>query len=207
MTHHEALGSGKVSLDSVRAFIAIDLPEDLRRGLGDRIDRLRDAMPGVPIRWMRPEAIHLTLRFLGDTGLDQLPELKQSLDNLAGAMPDFAISVGGLGCFPNPQRPRVLWLGVQEESGVLISLQKEVEAMCRELGFPGEKKRFSPHLTLGRIRAGRELSAAAELGRILRADGEDHLAQVRVEEVVLLRSELKPTGAVYSRLATARLRE
>jgi len=193
-------------LDPVRAFIAIDLPEYLRRGLSVQIDRLRDALTGIPIRWVRPEAIHLSLRFLGDTDLAQVPELKQGLEGLVGANPVFSISVGGLGCFPNPQRPRVVWMGIQEASGTLVHLQQEVEAMCAQLGFPREKRGYSPHLTLGRIRPGGESKAAGELGRVMTTDRVEHLGVALVDEVVLFKSELKPDGAVYSRLASVRLR-
>jgi 2'-5' RNA ligase len=192
-------------LNSVRAFIAIDLPEDVRHKLRGLIDRMEDAMDRLPIRWARPEAIHLTLRFLGDTRLDQVRELEQGLEGLAGDHRVFTMTVGGLGCFPNPRRPRVLWVGVHEETGSMKDLQKSTEDMCRRLGFPPEKRGFSPHLTLGRVRQGGEAGAGEAFAPFTKADGAESLGQVVVDEIVLFQSDLRPGGAVYTRLASARL--
>ncbi len=192
-------------LDSVRAFIAIDLPQDIRRELRELIDRLEAAMDGLPIRWVRPEAIHLTLRFLGDTGLEQVPELKRDLEGIGRDNQAFSIHVGGLGCFPNLRRPRVLWVGVQEETGALKRLQQGVEDMCRRLGFSPERRSFSPHLTLARVRQGGEAKVAGAFERSINSERDESLGQVLVEEVILFRSELKPDGAVYRQLASTRL--
>jgi 2'-5' RNA ligase len=192
-------------MDSIRAFIAIDLPEDIRRELRRLTDRLEAAMNGVPVRWVRPEAIHLTLRFLGDTGLELVSELERDLEGIGRGNQAFSIIVGGLGCFPNLRRPRVLWVGVQEESGTLKHLQQGVENMCRRLGFSPEKRGFSPHLTLGRVRQGGESRVAEAFGRFIESEHVAALGQATVEEIVLFQSELKPDGAVYRRLASARL--
>jgi 2'-5' RNA ligase len=192
-------------LDSVRAFIAIDLPEDIRRELRRHMERLREAMQGLPVRWVRPEAIHLTLRFLGDTELDLASDLKRELVEVGRANQAFSIGVGGVGCFPNPRRPRVLWVGVHEETGVLKRLQRGVEDMCRQLGFAPERRPFSPHLTLGRVRRGGEVRVGDAFSRISEREREDALGQALVEEIVLFQSELSPAGAIYRRLGSARL--
>jgi 2'-5' RNA ligase len=192
-------------LDPIRAFIAIDLPEDVRRELGRRIEHLQNGMPGLPVRWVRPGGIHLTLRFLGDTQPEQVSEMQQGLTELGAANPGFTLIIGGLGCFPNSRRPRVIWVGVEEKTGALDQLQRGVEGLCRKLGFPPDRRSFSAHLTLGRVRQGGEARTGDEFGRFVEADQGDMLGQVLVEEMVLFQSELKPDGAVYRRLATARL--
>lgn len=192
-------------MDPIRAFIAIDLPEDVRRELGRRIENLQNGMPGLPVRWVRPGGIHLTLRFLGDTQPEQVSEMQQGLTELGAANPGFTLIIGGLGCFPNSRRPRVIWVGVEEKTGALDQLQRGVEGLCRKLGFPPDRRSFSAHLTLGRVRQGGEARTGDEFGRFVEADQGDMLGQVLVEEMVLFQSELKPDGAVYRRLATARL--
>jgi 2'-5' RNA ligase len=162
-------------------------------------------MPGLPVRWVRPGGIHLTLRFLGDTQPEQVSEMQQGLAELGAANPGFTLIIGGLGCFPNSRRPRVIWVGVEEKTGALDQLQRGVEGLCRKLGFPPDRRSFSAHLTLGRVRQGGEARTGDEFGRFVEADQGDMLGQVLVEEMVLFQSELKPDGAVYRRLATARL--
>jgi 2'-5' RNA ligase len=192
-------------LDLVRAFIAIDLPEHVRRELGRQIDRLREVMPRSSVRWVRPDGIHLTLRFLGDTDPGRVPELAGELEGVARIHPAFSITVGGLGCFPNLTRPRVLWVGVEEEVGVMKRLQAGVEAVCCRLGYKAEQRGFSPHLTLGRVRQGGEAKVGEAFARVVEADGSRALGEAQVEEIVLFQSELRPDGAIYRRLATARL--
>jgi 2'-5' RNA ligase len=147
----------------------------------------------------------LTLRFLGDTQPEQVSEMQQGLTELGAANPGFTLIIGGLGCFPNSRRPRVIWVGVEEKTGALDQLQRGVEGLCRKLGFPPDRRSFSAHLTLGRVRQGGEARTGDEFGRFVEADQGDMLGQVLVEEMVLFQSELKPDGAVYRRLATARL--
>jgi RNA 2',3'-cyclic 3'-phosphodiesterase len=192
-------------LDTVRAFIAIDLPEDVRRRLRRQIDVLQDGFDGVSVRWVRPEAIHLTLRFLGETRVERVADLGKGLKGLTSEHTTFSIKVGGLGCFPNIRRPRVVWVGVQDDSGTLKRLQSQVEAMCRGFDFPAEQRGFSPHLTLGRVRRGAEADAGAELARFVGTQEGESLGSAQVDEVILFQSELKPEGAVYRRLAVARL--
>ena len=194
-------------MDAVRAFIAIDLPQDIRRLLRRRIEVLKEALDDTAVRWVRPEAVHLTLRFLGETRLERVTDLKSRLENLARGEPVFSFKVGGLGCFPNMNTPRVVWLGVQEESGALLRLQRSVEDMCREIGFAAERRGFSPHLTLGRVRRGAEAETGIELARLVGAEEAEPSGRAQVDEVVLFQSELRPEGAIYRRLAVARLGE
>ncbi|OGO68856.1 MAG: 2'-5' RNA ligase [Chloroflexi bacterium RBG_19FT_COMBO_62_14] len=192
-------------LSVVRAFIAIDLPASLRRSLSERIASLRNNLAGAPVRWVRANGIHLTLRFLGDTEVERIPDVKQALLKVASTYPGFSIRLAGLGCFPNARRPRVVWLGVEEETGVLPALQAATEAACRELGFQPEARPFSPHLTLGRVRRDADPKAVSDLGRAVEGEEQGSLGSMGVDEVCLFQSDLKPDGAVYTKLLAARL--
>jgi 2'-5' RNA ligase len=190
-------------MDTVRAFIAIELTPEILKALGDLQDRLKQDVPPKLVRWVRPQGIHLTLKFLGDVPRTKVDVIAEALRDACAPHAPFSFSVGRMGCFPNPYRPRVVWVGVDEPSGALARLQRDVERAIGPLGFPPEKRRFSPHLTLGRVKGGSR-DAVAALGEYVSR------ATVRVGEqqaaaVHLMRSELLPGGAVYTELAVAAL--
>jgi 2'-5' RNA ligase len=117
----------------------------------------------------------------------------------------FSFDVGGLGCFPNPRRPRVIWIGVREETGEMAALYEELERAFIARGFERERRRFHPHLTLGRIRRGVSNSVTRSAGEEIAAAENLSLGKIEVNEICLFRSELKPSGAVYTTLLTAQL--
>ncbi len=189
----------------MRAFIAIELPTAMLRRLGTEIAKLQDLVDGRAIRWVEFEAIHLTLQFLGEID-DRTAELIAScLDEVSANHPRMSLDVGGLGGFPNLNRPRVLWIGIREPDRTLSKLQAEIEGGVSTLGIDAEDRAYHPHLTLGRLRreAGQseERLLADRLQKIQIAD----LGSVQVEGVSLMQSELTRAGAVYSRLHYAPL--
>jgi len=154
------------------------------------------------VRWVNPWGIHLTLKFLGEVQAPKLQAVEDALKALCGKFQPFSFSYGSLGCFPSFNRPSVIWVGVQEPSGVLAALQKEVERSLTKLGFKPESRPFSPHLTLGRV--GKRVSGAErrKLGERIKSHQVGKMGEVKVETISLMRSDLKPTGAVYTRLAS-----
>ena len=187
----------------IRAFIAIELSPKVLNQIGGLQEKLKRDVPSGLVRWVRPEGIHLTLKFLGDTPVEQVHAVAQAVHGACDRHAPFALAVRGTGCFPNPHRPRVIWAGVHEPTGVLARLQRDVERMVQPLGFPPEGRPFHPHLTLGRVK-GRDQGAIQTLGEtVCRAalDG----GQMGVDAVHLIRSELLPGGAVYTRLSRAPL--
>lgn len=192
-------------MSTVRAFVAIELPPSVRSQLGALIDRLARRAPAGAVRWVRPEAIHLTLKFLGQVPEARLGPLAQALADAARGRPAFSVRLAGLGVFPNPERPRVLWLGVEDPGGPLARLQRDLEGALAALGSPREQRGFSPHLTLGRVRREASARQAAQAGEALQQAGAVDLGELRVVEIVLFRSELRPSGAVYHRLAASPL--
>ena len=182
----------------VRLFVAVELPEEAQEALGELSQGLR----GLGIRGLRtadPRGIHLTLKFLGDVPVVQVDPIIEALVPAVGLSP-FTLEMRGVGCFPNLQRPRVLWVGVEGEVERLLALQSAVEEALRPLGFPAEGRPFSPHLTLARLREGvtpQERRRAGEaLARISWREG----ITIPVNAVSLMRSTLLPEGAQHTRL-------
>lgn len=191
--------------ESWRLFIALELPPDVLKAITRLQDDLKRAIPARAARWVRPEGIHLTLKFLGDVRADRLDELKAAMAEAVTGHPGFELSLEGLGCFPNAERPRVLWVGVTGEIGPLRSLQSDVEKTITPLGFPAEERGFSPHLTLARTARGANREDAAQIGQISIEHDVGLLASWRVRSVSLMRSTLKPDGAEYTQVAESAL--
>ncbi len=186
--------------------MAIDLPDQVRDRLGEVIARLsRRIAPGA-VRWVRPDGIHLTLKFLGEVSTGSLSQVSDLLERAAQAHGPFEVCVAGLGCFPNPRRPRVVWVGVEEPSGRLASLQQALEGQFERLGYRREGRSFSPHLTLGRVREGASADAVQAVGTCVALEPAVDLGTMPVRAISLFRSDLRPSGAVYTRLAEIVLR-
>ncbi|MCC7210195.1 MAG: RNA 2',3'-cyclic phosphodiesterase, partial [Anaerolineae bacterium] len=158
-------------------------------------------------RWTGIDGVHLTLKFLGDTPAARLAAIEAGLRDAAARRGPFALHVEGVGCFPNTRRPRVVWAGVGGELAALGALQDSVERAIAPLGFPREDRAFSPHLTLGRARQDAPPVALAALGAQVEwlAGAHERGTAWMVTAVSLMRSELKPSGAVYTQLAAAAL--
>jgi 2'-5' RNA ligase len=191
-------------MDSIRSFIAIELSPDILRRVSRLQERIKADMPPGLLRWTRPEGIHLTLKFLGDVQADRLEAIAEALRAACLPHAPFSLSIGGMGVFPNPRRPRVLWIGVDEPAGVLIRLQRDVEQTVAPLGFPTERRRFSPHLTLGRVKRGRRPAELEALGQYAER-ASVRVGEMEVHAVHLMRSDLRPSGAVYTALAEVAL--
>lgn len=177
----------------MRLFLAVELPAPLRERLAALQSRLRPDSAGW--RWARPEGIHLTLRFLGEVEAQRDSACRSAWREAVRPLPPFRFALEGLGRFPPGGRPRVMWVGVKEtgSGGVLQALAERLEQAARECGFPPERRRFSPHLTLARAaRGGRPEWPGGAEERI----GE----RVEVDRVFLFLSELRPSGARYTAL-------
>jgi 2'-5' RNA ligase len=189
----------------IRCFIAIDLDPEVRRRLGDVQDHLRAALRGEPLRWVRPDGVHLTLKFLGDQPADRIESIQQVLSDWASDVHPFDLRIAGAGAFPDVARPRVVWVGVHEASGKLPGWVDRLEAQLEPLGVRREGRPYQAHLTLARIKDRLTPEALHRLQEELGGFDEPAIATLRVEDVILFRSELRPTGAEYSALATLRL--
>jgi len=159
------------------------------------------------VRWVQPEGIHLTLKFLGQTPLDQIEGIVKALSSACASLCPFTCTVGGLGCFPNLRRPRVIWVGVQEPTGALSRLQEALEGACAESGFKRERRAFHPHLTLGRLRDRASADQRRAIGELIQGTEVTSLGTVSAKGISLIRSDLRPRGAVYTTLREIELRE
>ncbi len=194
-------GSGGNSSEKIRAFIAIDIPEDVRDQLVGVISELKRRVEGV--KWVRAEGIHLTLKFLGNVDKNMIPSIRREMEKAADGISSFEMEVKGLGAFPTPNRPRVIWAGLEEPTGELAHLAERVENSMKELGFEAEKRKFHPHLTLGRVKKGGK--PGKELVGLIERDSEKSRGTFTADELVLFRSVLKPGGAEYTKLETVKL--
>jgi 2'-5' RNA ligase len=195
----------------IRIFVAIELDTPLRKALAqvqmDLRNRLQKAIgPDVRIQWVKPESVHLTLKFLGDIPEERVPEIVAALARVTDAHARCTVDVGGLGAFPDTRVPRVLWVGLSGQVEGVTRLAAAVERALVELGFVSEPKPFNPHLTLARIK-----ERSRDIGRALAVDcmleRAAPIGTVMVNAIALMKSELKPSGAVYTKLCEVSLKE
>lgn len=178
-------------LDLRRLFFAIEIPEDVKAALGRVRDALSVGLPRGAVRWVKPNRMHLTLRFLGDTAEANVPHLAQALDQAMAAQRPFQLRLGELGCFPNRKRPRVLWVGLSGDVAQLQAIKRGLDDALVPLGISAETKPYKPHLTLGRVKDARALSGL---------NWQTPVAPKTwpVSAVALIESNLTPQGPIYT---------
>ena len=186
--------------DTTRAFIAIELPEEIIAFIRKIQEGLRSY--GFKARWVRPENIHLTLKFLGDINNEDIKKAGDAIISAASENASMSLGAKGIGFFPGVKRSRVIWTGIAGQTRELAELQKTLDGKLDTIGFPKEKRPFKGHLTIARIKrkidARRLVDAMKEFGRF---ESKTFMA----DEVILFKSELKPSGAVYTKLMSAAL--
>ena len=191
-------------MEPIRAFIAVELPDTVKSALSAIQDSLKE-MERTAVKWVNPESVHLTLKFLGNVAPDAIPQITEAVSAASRATPPFRLELSELGGFPNLRAPRVLWVGIQGEVDSLSALQKSIDNALIPLGFPPEKKGFSPHLTVGRVREKASANDRRRLGDIVASFETGSLPSFTVDSFNLMRSILAREGAIYSRLYTASL--
>ena len=188
----------------IRTFIAADISAQARVALNTVAEALkRQSLSDV--QWVRPEAIHLTLKFLGDIHPNRTMEIMGAMEQAAQGIEPFVLCLSTPGAFPNPGNPRVLWVGLGGDLGRLKELQRRIEHRLEGLGFPREPRAFTPHLTLGRVRRDLGTGQRRRIGEALEKVPSKPTSSWEVQEVHLIRSTLKPEGAIYSRIGTVPL--
>lgn len=189
----------------LRAFVAVEIPAEIQQKVYKATSHFRNGIDSL-VRWTPAENMHLTLKFLGDVRQPNVEFLIQMLRTQADHVSPFAIQLTGLGCFPSPKRPRVIYIGIQAPAA-LGALQREIESASRRFGYESDERPFSPHLTLGRVRQNISSIDQQTIRRAVEGTQVDVLGSARVDSVHLYRSELKPSGSVYTRLYSAPLKK
>lgn len=189
-----------------RAFIAIELAPDVLRQIAQVSQNLQQKLPGVPVRWVQSENIHLTLKFLGDVSISNVQVINEIIHAAVEPTVEFEISVGGLGAYPSIRRPRVVWVGV-EGPPALMNIQRMIDLECTRLGYVSEEKHFSPHLTLGRVSRNASQRDIHQISEVLAESKTGFLGATVVKQLFLFKSDLKPGGAVYSKMYSAALKK
>ncbi len=193
-------GAQDVTPSTTRAFIALELPDQVKDLISAHIKRLKGLVPRE-VKWVDPRIAHLTLAFLGNVSDNRLPVLSRIVDYVGGACPPFSIKAGPLGAFPNERRPRVIWLGLEGNIRCLSAMHRRLQGELESGGFPIEKRPFMPHVTLGRAR-GKGVIAIEE--GALNLPGSSGL-EFPVRELALMSSVLTPRGPIHTPLHRAHL--
>ncbi len=191
-------------MDYIRAFISIELPDNVRSDLQKLQEDFKRSFPRF--RWVSVNSVHLTLKFLGNVAPDQIEPIKKDLGKIAEEHPAFRLSLKDTGLFPNMRRPRVVWVGLGENIDALSQVQKHIDSALTPLGFPPEKRDFTPHLTLARVPEGMRPDELEEFGKQWTAVKFAGGRYFEAKGINLMKSTLKPTGAVYDVLASFPLR-
>lgn len=181
----------------MRIFISIELPEEARTALSGVQKDFEKCSPDI--KWVKPGNIHLTLKFLGDIEDEIAENITSIMRKICSRFPPFILTIQGVGMFPNVRSPRVLWIGL-DGNDVLSALQREVEDGLEPLGFKSEKRKFTPHLTLGRFRSsiGKDC-----LRKVMEGQANNRFGTISVLSVALMRSDLHPGGARYTKISEA----
>lgn len=179
----------------LRCFIAIEIPETVKKSVVDIISNLRTS--GADVKWVSDENLHITLQFLGETDGSLIPAIKGALDKILATYCPFYIKITEVGCFPDVRRPRVIWVGM-EESQTLMNLCKDISSGMVKFGYQKEERGFTPHITVGRVKSNKDRGGLIRKLDEIRSAG---FSGFEVQKIALMKSELKPSGAKYYCLA------
>jgi RNA 2',3'-cyclic 3'-phosphodiesterase len=184
----------------IRSFLAIELPKLILRKIEEVQRDLRSTR--LDVRWVNPEKIHLTLKFFGNIEESRIDPIFKSIEEPTRNTLPFSLKAIGVGAFPHLRNPRVIWMGLGDGKEVLTSFQKQIEIQLEKIGFQPEDRPFHPHLTLGRVKSSR---GKEELVGRMEKHREEEFGDFQVERVILFKSDLNPSGPIYTLLKEIRL--
>ena len=189
----------------IRSFIAVELPAELKKELTELEIQLKKNCPPV-VKWVDPNNIHITLKFLGEISEAGIDELMLAIEESANGTAPFNLAVCNIGAFPNLERVQVIWVGVKGELEKIAQLQKKIESNTEQLGFTPESRSFTPHLTLGRVRDDARPNDRLRLGKLLANTHFSAVHNVDVNTVRLIKSQLTPAGPIYTCIGSVMLK-
>jgi len=185
----------------MRTFIAVELPREVKREIEEVQSPLKKT--DTFVSWVKPGNVHVTLKFLGEVNEERIEDVFQGTERALKESRVFNLSLKDLGCFPNVRRPRVVWVGVDKGKEELSQMQSRIEEELFKLRFPKEERRFSAHLTIGRVKSPKNIDDLTRRIETTKFQTEE----VKVEEVVVMKSQLHPQGAIYTPLKKIKLLE
>jgi 2'-5' RNA ligase len=192
-------------MEYIRAFIANELPEEVKRTLTRLQERLKSSSR-APVRWSNPDGMHLTLKFLGNINSGTTGGIAAAMAEAVRGIRPFHLQVDGLGVFPSPSRVRVVWVGLTGETDKLERIQKNLDSKLTPLGFMPEARPFTPHLTLGRVREQARPEERQSLGKLVSGTPVAKEGSIEVRYIHLIRSQLRPEGPIYTRLNSVEMK-
>lgn len=179
-------------MENIRTFVAIEIPEAVKRQVEDLESRLKTFRTDV--RWVRPQNIHITLKFLGDTPVDRLEDIYAGLREAVDSVRPFQLTLKRIGAFPDLNRPRVFWVDIDQGRETLMDLQRRVEEKLYARRFVREERPFSPHLTIGRVRSPKGLQTLTDHIRDITFNAQ----AFPVDRMAVVKSDLQPAGPMYT---------
>ena len=191
-------------MEQIRSFIAIELPDEVKLEIANLQAQLKSGL-SFGFKWVDPNSIHLTLKFLGNVAQDKIEEVTEALKAAAEGITPFRLKIKDLGVFPNPRRIQVVWVGMSGEIDKLVKLQKQVDLNLTSLGFTPESRPFVPHLTLARVRAQLMPAEGQKFNELLLGTRFEASGEIAVDAISLMRSQLTPQGAIYTRISSVPL--
>jgi 2'-5' RNA ligase len=192
-------------METVRSFIAVELPDEVRKEIVKLQDSLKIGRQEF-VKWVSPDSIHITLKFLGDIATDKVDEVITAVEDSVTGMPPFTLHLGGLGVFPGLKKIQVVWVGLTGDIDNLRRIQKNIEENLFVLGYPEEEREFTPHLTLGRVRFQPPPEEQQKFVHLLTAAVFSSTHNINVASVNLMKSQLTPKGAIYTNLGSVNLK-
>jgi len=182
----------------LRAFIAVEIDEQSKQKVLELVSCLKKSCADV--KWLDETQMHLTLKFLGGVPADKINGISEALSGISGAFESFPITLSGIGVFPDLKHPAVLWLGVDKGAESLETLNDKIENALEKIGFQKEKRKFKPHLTLGRVKSSKNMPG---LLKLIGNTSFEHKEDIKINELSLFQSALNPKGAIYNKLSTS----
>ena len=192
-------------MEQIRSFIAIELPDEVKSALAQLQAQLKTGKQ-LPVKWVDPYSIHLTLKFLGNIDLNKVREITGAMEAAAQGISPFKLEVKDVGVFPNLKRVRVVWVGVSGEVAQLSQLQQRTESNLVPLGFARESRSFTPHLTLARVREQASPDEQQSFGELIASTKFETVYEFDVDSINLMKSQLTREGAIYSRISSVKLK-
>ena len=183
----------EVGSKTIRVFISVEIPDEIKGALQEIQQVFRES--GDRVTWVRPQGMHITLKFLGDIEEGSIPGIGARMQKAVDGIEPFVIHLVGTGVFPGTKKPRVLWAGIREGAEDLKKIQEDLDPLLSEIGFPMEARPFSPHITMGRIK---EIRDPKRFKAWIERHREAEIGSMRAASIHLFQSQLRPDGAFYT---------